>query len=88
MDQEQEMVNEFFAEQNEMIKNNRMRLELLRQIEAADDDEGDIRQQIVDLMPNYPVLWNTQLRSFKDLTKKDAAWKEISNQINNVSSEY
>ena len=48
----------------------------------------DIKQQLVDIIPSYPVLWNTSLRSYKDLNKKEAAWNKISMMLNNVSSKY
>lgn len=42
----------------------------------------DIRHQLVDLMPSYPTLWNPNLRAYKDLNKKDACWREISIKMN------
>ena len=96
MEKMDNLVNEFLSEEDSVIQNNRKMFELLQQ--AAVDvqpettpnnihtEEVDIRQQLVDLMPVYPVLWNTSLRSFKDINKKEAAWKEISAQLKNVSS--
>ena len=34
------------------------------------------------MMSDYPCLWCTTLRSYKDLTKKNAAWRELSCKLN------
>ena len=41
-----------------------------------------LKERIVDLMPNYPAIWCTNLRSYKDLNKKDATWRELSEKLN------
>ena len=40
-----------------------------------------LRERLVELMPGYPCLWCTNLRSYKDLTKKSAAYRKLSIQI-------
>jgi len=118
---EQEIIRNFFNEENFRILQNQNRLDVLRQAastqeyteesqlspglaaqqqvqlppapQTSNQEEGvelsltEVRHYLVDLMPSYPALWNTSLRSYKDLNKKDAAWKNISYQIKNVSSE-
>ena len=48
-------------------------------------DNLSLRGRLVDLMPSYPALWCITMRSYKDLTKKDAAWKELSLKLNETS---
>jgi hypothetical protein len=43
---------------------------------------SSLRERIVELMPGYPCLWCTNLRSYKDLTKKSAAIRELSSKLN------
>ena len=57
-------------------------LQELPQNTAAAENLIKLREQIVDLMPTYPALWNSSLRAYRDLNKKDAAWKELSDQLN------
>lgn len=47
------------------------------------DQEGgsSLAGRIVDAMPDYPCLWNTHLRSYKDLNIKDQAWKELQTKL-------
>ena len=42
----------------------------------------DLLVQMVNMVQNYPVIWNTSLRSFKDLHKKTEAWRRISQALN------
>ena len=39
-------------------------------------------EKLVDMMPEYPTLWNTRLRSYKDLNAKESAWNEIASKLN------
>ena len=47
-----------------------------------DTNISSLRERLVELMPEYPFLWCTNLRSYKDLTKKSAAYRELSIQLN------
>ena len=47
-----------------------------------DQEDLSLRERIVEMMPEYPCLWCTTLRSYKDLTKKSAAWRELSCRLN------
>lgn len=50
--------------------------------EEPEYDLMSIRNNLVDIMPSFPALWNTSLRSYKDLNKKEASWKELSSKLN------
>lgn len=89
----QEMIEYFFVEDNKQSQASTTNSTTSYQQKTSTNQEGqqelsltEIRHQLVDLMPSYPALWNTSLRSYKDLNKKDAAWKEISSQLKNVTS--
>lgn len=45
--------------------------------EPEDLENSSLSGRLVDLMPDYPCLWNTHLRSYKDLNLKDQSWKEL-----------
>lgn len=47
-----------------------------------EQEHFSLRERIVEIMSNYPCLWCTTLRSYKDLTKKNAAWRELSYKLN------
>ena len=85
--EEQESL-ELFTEENGMIRMSQYQLQVLREAHLLqqqhtlnDDDhtqQQESQEQLVDIMPAYPALWNTSLCPYKDLNKKEAAWKEIS----------
>ena len=41
------------------------------------DENNSLAGRIIDLMPEYPCLWNVRLRSYKDLNMKEEAWNEL-----------
>jgi len=44
---------------------------------AASEVYDDLGEKIVDAIVEYPCLWNTHLRCYKDINKKEQAWKEL-----------
>ena len=53
-------------------------------IEKDDDTDynSSLAENIVNIMPDYPCLWNTHLRSYKDINKREEAWKELEEKLN------
>ena len=37
----------------------------------------DLLSNIIDLIQSYPVLWNISLRGYRDVHKKEQAWREM-----------
>ena len=50
------------------------------------EDELDI-QLFIDLVRQFPVIWNTRLIEFKDYKKKKVAWNNISSYLDNKYSD-
>ncbi|KOB67404.1 Bm8 interacting protein 2d-2 [Operophtera brumata] len=40
-------------------------------------------EQFIEVVKQFPVLWNTQLKDYHNLIKKDVAWKQIVEEISN-----
>ena len=101
MDSQDELLNRILNERdNRLVDNANSQLEQIYQAafqqrqeeeeggnEETQSQESDVKEQLVDIIQSYPVLWSTSSRSFKDLIKKEAAWKDISNKLK-VSSKY
>ena len=49
------------------------------------EDDFDI-ELLIDLVRQFPVIWNTKLNVFKDFNKKKNAWKSICNSLDNKYS--
>ena len=49
--------------------------------EVYEEGHVSISGRLVDIMPEYPCLWNIHLRSYKDLNVKDQAWKELETKL-------
>ena len=49
------------------------------------EDELDI-ELFIDLVCQFPVIWNTRLNGFKDYNKKKVAWNNISSSLDNPYS--
>ena len=49
------------------------------------EDELDI-ELFIDLVRQFPVIWNTRLNGFKDYNKKKVAWNNISSSLDNKYS--
>ena len=45
------------------------------------DDYKNLSEAVVVTVENYPCVWNTKLRSYKDINMKEQAWKEIGSKI-------
>ena len=45
------------------------------------DQEMNLAGIVVNTIKQYPCLWNTKLRSYKDLTMKEASWKEMQTKL-------
>ena len=44
--------------------------------------EKDWQVDLINLVHNYPCIWNTTARSFKETPKKTEAWRRISVKLN------
>jgi hypothetical protein len=51
------------------------------------ENNKDNDQLLIDLIRSYPHLWDKQRKDYKDTTKKETSWEEIST-ILNQSSKY
>ena len=51
----------------------------------SSEDELDI-ELFIDLVRQFPVIWNTRLNGFKDYNKKKVAWNNISSSLDNKYS--
>ena len=40
-------------------------------------------EQFIEVVKQFPVLWNTQLKDYHNLIKKDVVWKQIVEEISN-----
>jgi len=49
--------------------------------ECSERDSLSLNERLVDMMESYPCLWNTSSRSYKDINKKDEAWKELQRRL-------
>ena len=52
--------------------------------ESPEDELGT--ELFIDLVRQFPVIWNTRLNGFKDYNKKKVAWNNISSSLNNKNS--
>ena len=75
-------------QQNEQTQDEEVRTPSTIDQACIHEDIQSTRHNLVDIMPMFPVLWNTSLRCYKDLNKKDAAWREISTKLNVPSKLY
>ena len=51
----------------------------------SSEDELDI-ELFIDLVRQFPVIWNTHLNGFKDYNMKKVAWNNISSSLDNKYS--
>ena len=51
----------------------------------SSEDELDI-ELFIDLVRQFPVIWNTRLNGFKNYNKKKVAWNNISSSLDNKYS--
>ena len=51
--------------------------------EQQDEEESDasLAERVVNIIQDFPCLWNVHLRSYKDINKKDQAWKELQTEL-------
>ena len=60
------------------------RQQMQKQTSSSSENAGlmnEDKEQLINYIQSYPALWDTSLRSYKDLNKKDAAWKQISKNV-------
>ena len=57
-------------------------MEQLTSASSANNQAMFIRERLVELMPDYPAIWSTSSRCYKDLNKKERSWLEISQKLN------
>ena len=42
----------------------------------------DLACDLIECIQNYPILWNITLRGYKDIHRKEQAWREMSAKLN------